>query len=228
MSQRRRRSRWSGPGARLSDDVPIRPQRLMFEVQKVLDAHPLCQRGANIFCDVGNVLGWVWHHLTLSPPHRLWCNTTMGAMGWANGAVIGGKLAQPSRPALALLGDGALLMNGTELSTAARNSVGAVWVVLFDNAMTMVAQGMAVTHTGSSERDWHEEYGLGNPDLAGFCRALGAHAVDVHDPRDLGARLAEALEGSRACAQPHVVVVHIDPSQRPPFPHLRGVDGTET
>ena len=46
------------------------------------------------------------------------------------GAVIGAKLARPEATCVALTGDGAFLMHGSEISTAKRYGVGAIWIVL--------------------------------------------------------------------------------------------------
>jgi acetolactate synthase-1/2/3 large subunit len=217
----RERPRWLQEGLRSSAARPLKPQRLMSELQHVLDHDPQCAAGVNLFCDVGNVLGWAWHHLVIGWPNSLFCNTTMGAMGWASGAVIGAKLGEPEKPALALVGDGALLMNGVEISSAAQAKVGAIWIVLYDNSMSMVAQGMGVTHADLEHRDWRAEYDLGSPDLAAFARSLGADAVDICGPGQLQHELGLALARSERRSVPQVLVAHIDHEEKPPFEHLR-------
>jgi len=95
----------------------------------------------------------------------------MGPMGFAVGAVIGAKLALPDEPCIAVCGDGAFMMHGAEISTAAQNGAGAIWLVLNDNDLGMVSQGMETLFKSES---WLGYYKLGAPDLVKFAEGLGA------------------------------------------------------
>ena len=192
--------RWLGDAERASLAIPLKPQRLMSELQAVLNHHVACKAGVNLFCEKGNGLGWVWHHLVLEPPHRLWSTIRGGTSGWASCAVIGGKLAQPERPAIAILGEPALLVGGDEISSAAEQRVGAVWLVL----------AMASRQTG-----WTRNAA----DLCSWARSFGARAREVSLPGQLVRELGVALEAARD-GQPQVLVSNIDPLERPDFPHL--------
>ena len=111
-------------------------------------------------------------------------------MGFAVGAVIGGKIADPKNPAVAIVGDGAFMMHGAEVSSAAQANVGAIWVVLYNDDLAMVSQGMNELYP--ADRPWLDYYKLGAPDLVQFSQGLGAHAVAVKPDQDL-AVFEEAL-----------------------------------
>jgi acetolactate synthase-1/2/3 large subunit len=214
-------ARTVAPEASESQCVPLFPERVLSELQTVLERAEVAERGVNLFLDIGNTTGWCWHYLGIDPPHRTFSNTAMGSMGWGLSAAIGGKLADPSRHALAVMGDGALLMNGSELSTAARYGVGVTAIVFDDGGMNMVTHGMQATHAEPEGLHWHDCYALGSPDLVKFAESLGADARAIVAPGELVESLPGAFDRAERQQKPQVLVVRIDPSRRPPFPHLR-------
>jgi acetolactate synthase-1/2/3 large subunit len=213
---------WLEAEARASQAHPILPQRVMAELQHTLDAPWALARGVNIFCDIGNSTGWVWHHLQIRPPHRAFFNTTMGSMGWASGAVLGGKLGDPNRFALAISGDGAFFMNGSEISTALQCRIPAVWLVLQDDNMAMVTHGMSATHQNPpSASGWASHYALGDSDLVAFAAGLGADAYAASAAGDVIELLPGLMRAAEMRRKPQVLVVRIDALATPPYPHLR-------
>lgn len=213
--------RWLDDEKRRSEAHPILPQRVMAELQTVLDRSDVADRGVNLFCDIGNSTGWAWHHLCVRPPHRAFFNTGMGSMGWASGAVIGGKLADQERFAIALSGDGAFFMNGSEVSTAFQYSIAATWIVFQDDNMGMVTQGMNATHESPVRGGWERYYRLGDSDLVSFAASLGADAYGVSAPGELARLLPGLLAAAEKRKKPQVLVVRIDRGEVPPYPHNR-------
>ena len=201
-------SREFAPEKMHDNTSPLKPQRIM----AALDPH---MRGdLDIYVDMGNCTGWATHCLRIAPPARMFVACGLSTMGWSCGAVIGGKLARPERRALALLGDGALLMNGTEINTAAKYGVGAVYLVLNDDSLGMVNHGEHL-QTGHPLDD--DYYGLGSPDLVGFARALGATAYAADTAEALTAALDAAFAAADATRRPQVIVARIDPREVPPY-----------
>ncbi|MCA9635462.1 MAG: thiamine pyrophosphate-binding protein, partial [Myxococcales bacterium] len=168
----------------------------------------------DLYVDMGNCTGWASQRLELAPPARLFAPYGLSTMGWSCGAVIGGKRARPERRAIALLGDGAFLMNGAEISSAAHHGIGAVYVVLNDDALGMVNHGEHA-QTGHPLSD--PFYRLGGPDLVAFARALGADARPAATPGALRSALAEAMRAAEVDGRPQVVVAAIDPHEVPPY-----------
>lgn len=204
-------SAFYNPAWRASDAAPVNPAALIRVVNEEL------KRG-HVFVDAGNCIGWSLNNMVVDPPLYFHSAQNMGPMGFAVGAVIGGKIAAPDLPCLAIVGDGDFMMHGAELSTAAQNRVGAVWVVLNDNDLAMVSQGMAALFP--PPEPWRDYYALGAPDLAGFGASLGAHATRI--AADQGApafrhELRLALRRADADQRPQVIVVDIDPAPAPPY-----------
>jgi acetolactate synthase-1/2/3 large subunit len=171
---------------------------------------------ALVFIDAGNCVGWAVHYLAVTPPQEIHSCLSMGPMGFAVGAVVGAKLGAPTKTCLALVGDGAFLMHGTEVSTAARYGVGAIWVVLYDDDLHMVSQGQQHFAPAKDPGIWSELYALGSPDLTGFAKALGADAYKVDSPAELAQAMPQVL-AQAALGRPQVVVAHIDRQSIPPY-----------
>jgi acetolactate synthase-1/2/3 large subunit len=195
----KRSERWSGGLERTSLCTPLKPQRVMSELQAILTHHAGCKAGVNLFCEVGNALGWLSEHLTLEPPHRFWCSARAGSAGWACGAVIGSKLADPERPALAVLGQHALFAHGEELSEAVRHRAGALWLVLNEDSRSLAPTSL--------------------PDaVARRALELGAHVHEVRLPGELVRRFDDALTAGAAHSHPQVLIVHVDGNEVPALP----------
>ena len=129
--------------------------------------------GSHLFIDAGNCVGWSLHYLEIDPPTQVHSALGMRPMGFGVAAVIGAKIGAPDQDCVALVGDGAFLMHGNEISTAARHNVGAVWVVLYDNDLNMVSQGMANFFPDpSNSGDWKGYYDIGKPDLVRFSESV--------------------------------------------------------
>jgi acetolactate synthase-1/2/3 large subunit len=204
-------SPWVDPDKRSSDAVPILPQRMIRCINEALPD------GSAVFLDAGNCVGWALHYLEIDPPSAVHSSLAMGPMGFGVGAAIGAKLGAPDRTCIGIVGDGAFLMHGAEVSTAAQYRIGAVLVVLTDNDLAMVSQGMAQLYPGRDPAVWNDYYRLGKPDIAMMARSLGADAYDVATPAEMERALAEAIQQADALRKPQVLSVHIDKTQVPPY-----------
>jgi len=205
----RERSPYLQPGERDVRTAPIPPQTLMRLLGDALPA------GSNVFVDAGNSVGWCLHYLAIDPPSRMHNALAMGPMGFGTCAAIGGKLAAPDSVCVAVTGDGAFLMHGSEVSTAATYGIGAIWIVLDDGQLLMVDQGMNAFFPDPGGL-WKDYYAIGRTDLARFAQALGADAYNVRDAEDFERAWGCAIEGSSA-GRPQVIVAHIDTTQIPPY-----------
>ncbi|GAA4211201.1 thiamine pyrophosphate-binding protein [Microbispora amethystogenes] len=194
----------------VSRETPMSPVSVMLALNETL-------RGEDdLYIDIGNCTGWAAHHLVIDPPARIFYPCGLSSMGWSCGAVVGGKIGDPRRTAIALLGDGAFLMNGSEVRTTAKNGVGAVYVVLDDGYLGMVNHGEHAQGGGVVPLD-DDYYFLGGADLARFAESLGADAHPAADPDGLREALRAARTGAAKRSRPQVVVARIDHRVIPPY-----------
>jgi acetolactate synthase I/II/III large subunit len=190
---------------------PIHPAALMRVLQESLP------EDAMIFVDAGNCVGWGLHYLEVDPPQQIHSSLAMGPMGFGVAAVVGAKVARPDLACVALVGDGAFMMHGTEVSTAKRIGAGAIWVVLYDDYLNMVSQGMSHFFPDKDHPQvWDSLYELGGPDLVQVSRGLGAEAYSVSSAEEMRTAMVSALSGA-SVGTPQVIVVKIDRSDIPPY-----------
>ncbi len=123
--------------------------------------------------------------------HRGW------ALGWGLGCALGVRLAWPSRPVLAILGEGAALYGIQGLWTAARYRIPVTFVIC-NNAQYQIlkagARGLNLPHALAGQYVGQD---LNQPeiDIVGLAQSLGVKAARVADPDELVARLRASLAG---------------------------------
>jgi acetolactate synthase-1/2/3 large subunit len=192
-----------------SDAAPIQPAALVRVLQETLPPDAI------VMLDAGNCVSWGIHYFEVSPPGQIHSALAMGPMGFAVGAVVGAKIGRPDKTCLALVGDGAFMMHGAEVSTAAAHGAGAIWVVLHDNDLHMVSQGE--NYFFPDPTVWPKMYRLGTPDLAKFAEGLGADAYTIHSPAELAALMPQVIAKANADAKPQVIVAEINTSAVSPY-----------
>ncbi|MFM9554669.1 MULTISPECIES: thiamine pyrophosphate-requiring protein [Streptomyces] len=207
-------ARWREVTARraeLSAD-PINPEL----VAHALD--PLLPDDAIISSDSGSAANWYARHITMRGRMRGSLSGTLATMGCGVPYAIGAKFAHPDRPAIALVGDGAMQMNGmAELITAAKYQdrwedprlVVAVWNNHDLNQVTWELRAMG------GEPSFLPSQELPDVQYAAFARSLGLTGIRVEKPEDVeaGWRAALAADG------PAVVEFLTDPAVPPIPPH---------
>jgi acetolactate synthase I/II/III large subunit len=129
-------------------------------------------------------------------------------MGHAVAGAIGGKLAAPGRPVVALVGDGAFAMNGMEVHTAVENDIPVIWVVLNNGGHGMVHLGEVIQFKGKFNTSLFRQ----PLDIAKMGEAMGAQAFRARLPGETEQLVKRALASGR----PTVIDVRIDPEERPP------------
>jgi len=152
--------------------------------------------------------------LRLRGPGRLLAPVDYSCMGYAVPAAIGARLARPDVPVLALAGDGAFLMTGLELLTAAREGAGVLVLLLRDGELAQIAQFQA---TATNRKVASEVHGYRASELA---RGMGIPFLALDDDEHVEPVLVEAHRIA-ASGSPVLVEVAIDYSNRTYF--TRGV-----
>ena len=131
-------------------------------------------------------------------------------MGYSVPAAIGARLARADAPVIALAGDGAFLMTGLELLTAASYQVPVVVCVLRDRELAQIAQfqQVALARKACSE--------LGDYDVCTLAQSLGVPALRLDTDAHIDAVLGQAYDIAES-SSPVVIDVAIDYSRRTYF-----------
>ncbi|MFD9433829.1 thiamine pyrophosphate-requiring protein [Streptomyces sp. NPDC060002] len=179
---------------------------------------PLLPPDAIVTSDSGSVANWYARHVALRPGMRGSLSGTLATMGCGVPYAIGAKFAHPDRPVIALVGDGAMQMNGlAELITAAKYKdrwsdprlVVAVWNNRDLNQVTWEMRGMGGAPSFLPSQE------LPDVPYAEFARSLGLTGVRVETPQDVEPAWRTALEADG----PAVVEFLTDPAVPPVPPH---------
>jgi pyruvate dehydrogenase (quinone) len=194
------------------DAHPVNPMRIVSELSERIPADAI------VAADSGSSTNWYARNLKIRDGIRASLSGTLATMGPAVPYAIGAKFAHPDRPVIALVGDGAMQMNGmAELITIARyqelwSDRRCVVCVFHNNDLNQVTWELrAMGHAPKFE----ESQRLPDVDYAAFARSLGLGGVTVTDPGELGTAWDDALHADR----PVVLDVHCDPEVPPIPPH---------
>ncbi|NJR45085.1 MAG: thiamine pyrophosphate-binding protein [Hyellaceae cyanobacterium CSU_1_1] len=177
----------------------VRPELLMNQIQQQI----VEETDAIVMAEAGNSFAWATKLLRFNQPNRYRISTGVGAMGHAVTGVVGAAL---SKKAVAVVGDGAMLMN-SEVSTAVRFGIPAVWIVLNDGRYNMCAQGMALQGFKGVDTT------IPHTDFALLAQSMGADSLRIDKEEDVAAAIAQALNSP----VPFVLDVVIDPNQAAPI-----------
>ena len=175
-----------------SSQFPMRPERILGELRAALPEDGF------VVTDVGWNKNGVAQQFAITVPGTFITPSGLATMGFGPSAVLGVKMAQPHRAAVALIGDGGFGSNPSVVATAMEAGLRVVWLVM-DNAAFGTIAGLELTHFGSDfgcvfECDGQRPYRV---DYAAMARACGARGVMINAADELAPALREALTADR-------------------------------
>lgn len=188
-----------------SNQYPLRPERILGDVRKAMPEDGI------IVTDVGWNKNGVAQQFPITVPGTFITPSGLATMGFGPAAVLGVKLAQPKRAALALVGDGAFGSNMSVVATAMEAGIPAVWVVM-DNAGFGTIAGLENLHYGSTWGCLFERNGeTYRVDYAAVAEACGARGIVIRAADELAPALRDALSSDI----PTVIQVPIENAPTP-------------
>jgi pyruvate dehydrogenase (quinone) len=196
----------------LTDADPINPMRIFHELSYRLPPDAI------VAADSGSAANWYARHLKFTGSMRGSLSGTLATMGPGVPYAIGAKWAHPDRPAIALVGDGAMQMNGlAELITVARywhqwDDPRLIVAVLHNNDLNQVTWEMRAMEGAPK---FGASQSLPDVDYAAFARSLGLGGVNVETTDAVGPAWQQAL----AADHPTVLDIRCDPNVPPIPPH---------
>ncbi|MEU1799619.1 thiamine pyrophosphate-requiring protein [Streptomyces sp. NPDC019937] len=194
------------------DADPINPEYVVH----ALDA--LLPHDVILAADSGSAANWYARHLRIRGDMRGSLSGTLATMGPGVPYVIGAKFAHPGRPTLAIVGDGAMQMNGmAELITAAKywpewQDPRLIVAVLNNQDLNQVTWEMRAM---SGAPQFLPSQALPDVPYADFARSIGLDGVRVETPEGVESAWHKALGADR----PFVIDFRTDPAVPPIPPH---------
>jgi pyruvate dehydrogenase (quinone) len=197
----------------LNPAEPLNPQRVFWELS------PRLPDDCILTSDSGSAANWFARDLRIRRGMKASLCGNLASMGPGVPYAIAAKLAHPDRAVIALVGDGAMQMNGlAELLTIARywkewTDPRLVVLVLHNNDLNQVTWEMR-----AMEGDTRFEASQALPDFpyARFADLIDLKGIRVDAPDDVGAAWDEALSADR----PVVLEAITDPNVPPLPPHI--------
>jgi acetolactate synthase-1/2/3 large subunit len=156
-----------------SDDVPLRPERVISELGRRLDERAI------VTMDAGANRLYMTHYFQCRGAGTVYQPSSIGGMGYALPAAMGAKLTHPDRDCVAVCGDGGFAMTMNALFTAAQYRIPVVTVVLNNSVLGWVKDGQR----RRGNRFIASE--LGRNDYAKIAQAMGCIGVRVESIKDL-------------------------------------------
>lgn len=217
------RKRWDAVTAppRSSDAIPIRPERAVADLRKVVPEDGI------VLADVGIHHNWLVAEWDASKTRTFLQSWGFASMGFGVAGALGAKLAAPDRTVVAVCGDGCFAMNASAVLTAVEYDIPVVWLVWNNHGYCSI-RDQQMGYFGKNRElatSFKDSSGkLFSADYAMLARSMGATGVLVEKPGDL----APQLEAAIASQRPTVLDVRIDREVRPistgswdlpPIPH---------
>ena len=180
-----------------SDDTPIKPERVVSELQKNLDRETI------VVADPGTPCPYFSAYYTVGGTgRRYFSNRAHGALGYAMAAAIGAHIGRPQVKTVAVMGDGSFGMCVGELETAVRLKLPITFVVISNAVYGWIKAGQK---TGYQQRYFSVDFGV--TDHARVAEAFGVKSWRVTQPGELGSVLKKAV----SLAEPTLVDIVCQP-----------------
>ena len=192
---------------------PVNPQRAFSELS------PRLPEGVILTSDSGSAANWYARDLKLRRGMMGSLSGGLASMGAGVPYAIAAKFAYPDRPVIALVGAGAMQMNGmAELLTVSK-----YWEKWADPRFIV----MVLNNEDLNQVTWEQRVMEGNPRYLAtqqipdfpfhrYAELIGFEGVYVDVPEDMGAAWDRALSARR----PVILEVKSDPNIPPLPPHI--------
>lgn len=187
-----RYERPSAPGEGLLDEelssgrsdsrFPLAPARIVADTRAALG------RSDVVLVDTGAAKMWMARLYPTYERNTCLISNGLATMAFSLPGALGVKLAKPDVNVLAVMGDGAFLMNSQEIETAVRERIPLVVLIWEDNGYGLIEWKMDL------ELGDHYYVGFTNPDVVAYAESFGAKGHRIERADDLLPTLRAALE----------------------------------
>ncbi|WP_320776176.1 thiamine pyrophosphate-binding protein [Streptomyces sp. CRN 30] len=176
--------------ARLDAQDLALERRVLDAVRRALPAT------APSFWDMTILAYWAWSAFDAKGPNTMHSAQGAGGLGYAFPAALGAAVADPTRPVLAVSGDGGALYSTAELATARQHGLDVTWLIVDDGGYGILRDYMTDAYGEATATD------LTGPDFVALAESFGVPAV-----RTSPETLEKDLAGALATPGPSVVVL---------------------
>lgn len=195
----------------LSDAEPLRPERVMVELQKHLSPDDI------VTADASYSSIWITNGLqTQKAGQRFLTPRGLAGLGWGYPMAMGAKVARPDAHVFAVVGDGGFAHAWSELETAVRAGVHATVILLNNGILGFQKHGETLKFGKATNAVTFAP--VDHVAIAKACGCEGHRVTSVDE-------LARALAQSKAAHGTTLIEVMCDPDAYPPITVFRPQDG---
>jgi len=195
--------------ARVSDQLPLRPERLCHELTEALP------QDAILIADTGYAAIWTSTLVYLRHPNQRYFRAA-GSLGWSFPASLGAKCAAPDKPVICFCGDGAFFYHLPELETARRRNIKTVTVINNNHCLSQGLRNLNIAYEGREQNRKEECFAYRETDFAQIARSFDCFGATVEKPQEFRKAFADAL----ASELPAVIDVKTEYAGQAPQPWL--------
>ncbi|WP_030869366.1 thiamine pyrophosphate-binding protein [Streptomyces sp. NRRL S-37] len=171
-------------------------QELALEQQVLTAVRRALPTGSPSFWDMTILTYWAWSAFDAMGPNHLHSAQGAGGLGYGFPAALGAAVADPTRPVLAVSGDGGALYSVAELATARQHDLDVTWLIVDDGGYGILREYMTDAFGEPTATE------LTRPDYVALAESFGVPGLRT-SPETLEQDLARAL----AAPGPSVVVL---------------------
>lgn len=161
---------------------PLAPARVVADTRAALG------RSDVVLVDTGATKMWMARLYPTYERNTCLISNGLSTMSFALPGALGVKLAQPEAKVLAVVGDGAFLMNSQEIETAVRERIPLVVLIWEDGGYGLIEWKMDL------ELGAHYYVKFNNPDVVKYAESFGAKGYRISHAEELLPTLRTALD----------------------------------
>ncbi|MGH3577474.1 MAG: thiamine pyrophosphate-dependent enzyme, partial [Mycobacterium sp.] len=180
------------PGCHLLAEEFARGQRdsrfPMAPARVVADTRAALGRSDVVLVDTGATKMWMARLYPTYERNTCLISNGLSTMAFALPGAVGVKLARPESKVLALVGDGAFLMNSQEIETAVRERIPLTVLIWEDGGYGLIEWKMDL------ELGEHHYVRFSNPDVVSYAESFGAQGYRLTSADELLPTLKAALD----------------------------------
>lgn len=143
---------------------------------------------ARVFNDPTTLAFWARSHWPAFEPRTWFVPSGFGTLGFALPAAIGGRIAVPESPSVAIIGDAGVMFTIQDLMTAVEHGIPVIVLVFNDEGYGVERRHQDHLYGRRSGVD------IRPPDFVALAAAFGAAGMLVEDLSEVGAAVERALE----------------------------------
>jgi acetolactate synthase-1/2/3 large subunit len=174
----------------------IASQELTLEQQVLASVREALPDTSPSFWDMTILAYWAWSAFDARHPNTMHSAQGAGGLGYGFPAALGAAVADPTRPVLAVSGDGGAMYSIAELATARQYDLPVTWLIVDDGGYGILREYMTDTFGEATATE------LSRPDFVALAESFGVPAT-----RTSVETLTEDLEKAFAQPGPSVVVL---------------------